>query len=434
MYDLVIKNGLVYSEESFQKKHVYIANGKIADISSADYPAKTSIDVSGLEVLPGIIDPHVHFALDLGTISSKDDFLTGSIAAAYGGVTTIIDFLDPTADSVSVEKAYHKRLKEAQTSCIDYTFHATIKAPKNNLEAYVKTVKTLGLHSLKFFTTYSESHRKTSDEAIKKLLTLSKKYNLLLLGHIENDALIHHDERFTYRDLKTSRPSVAETVEALKMVEYLKHSDGKLYMVHVSSGNTLEAIIETGRSLLGKQLFLESCPQYFTFTDKILDSSQGALYTFAPPVRSQAEQDLLFKYQSYLHTFATDHCAFNKEDKQAEKLSDIPLGIGSIEHSFGIMRYHFGEHVINRMSKSVATLFQLKQKGSIAIGNDADIHVFDPTPHTIQSHHGGTNYTPYIGVKSAGQTVHTLVRGQFVIKNKKLIKHRGKLIRSDYNG
>ncbi len=429
MYDKAIINGNVYLENGFAKTNIYIQGEKIALISDTLYEALDVLDAKGLEVLPGLIDPHVHFDLDLGFIRSKDTFKTGSKAAAYGGVTTIIDFLEPVDSYELLQNALSVRLNEARQTAIDYTFHACIKAPKEDLETFVKTVKLLGLKSIKFFTTYSESNRKTPDEAIKKLLDLSAQHNILLLGHLEDDTLIHHDDAFTYKDLLKSRPSVAETVEALKMIEYLKHSDGKLYMVHVSSGNTVEAILENGKRLLGLQLFLESCPQYFTFTDKVLNQDNGMLYTLAPPMRSKEEQALLFKRHHAFHTFATDHCAFNTSDKNKNKLSEIPLGIGGIEFSFGIMRNLLGDSVINKMTKHVADIFGIKNKGQIKVGHDADIMIFKPSKSIIKQHHGGTDYSPYIGVETSGYTIHTMVRGNYVIKNREYLEHQGKFIK-----
>ena len=258
MFDLFIKNGFVYLNGHFVKTNIGVLGEKIAYIGNDVYPAKQTYNAQQRRVLPGLIDPHVHFDLYCGTISSRDNFYYGSKSAAYGGITTIVDFLDPSRNSDELKKTFEDRMKRAEKCNVDYHFHACIREPNGNLEEYVLTMKKLGINTVKLFTTYSETHRRTYDKDIKKLLKYSKKYKFLVLAHIENDEMINRDEKLTYKDLSNARPSIAETSEALKLCKFAKQTGGYLYMVHCSSGETLKEICKNYYEYLGKNIFSKS--------------------------------------------------------------------------------------------------------------------------------------------------------------------------------
>lgn len=430
MYDYAIMNGSVYLDGRFQTTNLYIQGDKIALISDEYLSATHVIDAEGLEVLPGIIDPHVHFGLKVGVMKSVDDFYHGSVAAAYGGVTSIIDFLDPASNAEELEKAYYQRLNLAQNSVIDYRLHACLKDPDGDIEQFILKMKELDLHTLKIFTTYSDTNRRTYDEDIIKLLKLTKKYDFLLLVHVENDGLIRIEKDFTYQDLPISRPSQSEENEALKLAGFVRDYGGRLYMVHLSSGNTIASLKEHYADVLNKSFYVESCPQYFTFTNECYEREDGFLYTMAPPLRSFSSRKLLFEHQANIDTIGTDHCAFNAADKKDRLLKEIPLGVGSIEHSFTIMRHHLGDSVIKKMTKNVADLHYLSQKGEIKVGNDADLVLFKKEPRSIiLDKHGKADYSLYIGQPSSGQVISTMVRGTFIILDRVFLGGEGQWIK-----
>ncbi len=418
MFDKRIINGQVYLDSKFKKTNIYILGEEITKITQELLPAKESIDVNNALVMPGLVDPHVHFNLDLGSIRSRDDFYFGTLEAAYGGVTTIIDFLDPVDNVEDLEKAYYRRLEEASKAVVDYSFHATIKNPKCDLESFVLKMKELGINSLKLFTTYSESSRRTFDEQIIELLKLSEKYKFLLLAHIESDNLIDLNPSFNYNCLLKSRPTLAETKEALKLAAFAEKYGGYLYMVHLSSGITLEKLKKDFPGILNKKFFVESCPHYFIFTNDFLERCDGQLYTMAPPLRTRKERTLLKDNFDDIFSIGTDHCAFNKKDKEQRLLKDIPLGIGGIEFSFDVMYELFKEKAIDKMSKNICSLYpNLEKRGEIKEGNFASIFVYEIFDNFIGDSHGKTDYNLYENFKRSGQVIHTINRGQFVIKN-----------------
>ena len=423
MYDLAILNGQLYIEGSLKKQHLYINGDHIVAISDEVHQAREVYDATDRWVMPGLIDPHVHFELNCGKYTSSDDFYTGSIAAAYGGITTVIDFLDPISSEKELVRAFNERNQLASKSMIDYKFHVTVKDPVNEVVPIVKTMKTLGLNSIKLFTTYSDSGRRTYDREIVELLKLSREEGFVVLAHVEKDESITIEASFTPADLPISRPEMAETEEALKLAGFAKETDGHLYMVHVSSGNTLEALVKAFPEILGENLFLESCPHYFEFNEERFEGEQGYLYTMAPPLRSEVSREKLIHGFGHLHTIGTDHCPFTAIQKKQKHLIGMPLGIGGVEHSFSLMATRYGIKAIDKMTTMPAKIFGLyPKKGSLDVGTDADIAIYNPhMTHLIETDHSKAGYSVYKDLEVAGQIETTLCKGQFIIKNNALV-------------
>ena len=429
-YDTFFKNGFVYTNGRFSKKNIGIINQKIAYIGNDVFDAYQTIDCRNKKIIPGLIDPHVHFDLFCGTIPSRDDFYYGSKSAAYGGITTIVDFLDPSRNAKELKESFTERMEKAKRCNVDYHFHACIREPNGSLEEYVLTMKELGINTVKLFTTYSETHRRTYDKDIKKLLRLSRKYHFLVLAHIENDEMINRDESLTYEQLSEARPSEAETTEALKLCKFAVQTKGHLYMVHCSSGKTLQAIVNEYYAYLGKNIFIESCPQYFKFNNSVLKGNQGHLFTFAPPLRSEEERQLLIKNIKYVNAIGTDHCAFFLEDKKCHPtIQGMPLGVGGVESSFGIMYQMFGDLIIDKMSVNLAKIERFEGKSEIKVGNFADLVILSGTNHTYGKPHGNVDYSIYENITVDTTIESTMVRGTFVLENGQFHEFEGQYIK-----
>lgn len=427
MYDLLIKNGRIWYQGEFKQRNIYINDDRFELITQKDFEAKEVIDAKDGLVLPGLIDPHVHFDLDLGHIHSKDDFYHGSKQAAYGGKSVYIDFLDPVDHFNDLEAAYIQRKKQVDVSYTDYLFHATIKNPQCDLELFVKKMLSLNIYSLKCFTTYSESGRRTNDNDIIELLKLSKKYRFLLLVHIEDDQLILRDVNASYQDLLKSRPSLAEYRQTLKLAQYVRDYGGYLYMVHLSSGKTLDMLVNQFGDILNQNFFVESCPHYFLFNHQFVNGRKGFLYTMAPPLRTKEEQLILRELFPYVFSIGTDHCAFNRIDKNQYFLKDTPLGIGGIEHSFDVLYALFGPAIIPKMSSHIVGLFpQLKGYGEIKEGYFANLIIYQEGHHQITHHHGKTDYDLYRDMDKLTDLTHHLIRGSWVIKDRELLNPQGR--------
>lgn len=426
MFDLGLIGGKLYIDGHFIDSNLYVNGEKIAALSSDIFPCKEVIDCEGKQVLPGFIDPHVHFKLNLGEFESADDFESGSIAGAFGGITTFIDFLDPIFNNMEFEDKFASRLALAESSFIDYTFHTTLGNYNDDVQMLSSLSQAAGLTSVKVFTTYSESNRRCSDDVIRILLTTP----LTILSHTEDDSLVKSSWETVY-DYESSRPVFSELSEARKLADAVKATGGKLYIVHTSAGSTVDMLKDDFPEILGRQLFIESCPQYFNLTKDLFSHEDGRHYLLAPPLRSEEEKEKLKSNFDLINTIGTDHCPFLLEEKDRyTDANKVPKGIGGIEYSFILMYTLFGDKIIDRFTKNPAEIFGLTEKGTLAIGTDADIVIFNPTAETIiTSGHSKSDYSPYEGFHAKGSIESTIVRGDFVIKNKELFKHKGRFIR-----
>lgn len=428
MYDKALINGKVYIDGSFRKTNLYIKDGKFEVITPQIFPAIETIDVNDLEILPGLIDPHVHFDLDLGEFTSADDFKNGSITAAYGGITTYIDFLDPVFKSSEFESSFKNRSIAAKDSVIDYAFHATLGNYDDAVKPLIEQCIDSGISSIKVFTTYSESNRRCSSSIIEELLET----DLTVLSHSEDDSLVDSSWE-TISDFESSRPVQSELNAVETLAGLVEKTNGKLYIVHTSSGSTLEMIKEDYPLLINKHLFMESCPQYFYLSKDLFERENGCHYLLAPPLRSKEEQAKLIEHFSSVFSIGTDHCPFTIAEKETYRDAyKVPKGLGSIEYSFLLMRNLFGDIVIDKMSLNPARIFNLSAKGSIALGKDADLFIIDPLQTTrVTSGHSKCDYSAYEGIELDGQIISTLSNGEFVIRNRELIHHKGRYVRRE---
>jgi dihydropyrimidinase len=434
LHDLGIMNGMAYMDRSFQKVNIYIDDDIIRCISSDVKPCRKTYDAKGKKIIPGLIDPHVHFELDTGNIVSCDDFYSGSVSAAFGGVTTFIDFLDPVSKSGDLESALEKRKKLAEKSIVDYKFHATLANPAGQTRELAEIAKSKGLDSIKIFTTYSESGRRTYEKEIRELLSLSKELGFILLVHAENDNMVGVLPGHKVWDITAARNEEAEISEALSLAGMVEETGGNLYMVHVSSGHTIQALSIRYPHLLGKRFHIESCPHYFFLNLHEYDHEDGYLFTMVPPLRSHRSQGLLLNNVDLVETIGTDHCAYMKKDKEKENLKDIPMGVGSIEYSFLTMYGLLGNGAIDRMSENPAKIFGLyPRKGVIREQSDADLVILDDDgPYLNTEDHSASDYSIYtqgVGAfASMIKVVSVISRGRFVIEDEELKGGNGKCL------
>lgn len=420
MHDLMFSGGKVYQDGRFVEANLYIDGEKIAAITPERKAAKRQIDCLGLLILPGLIDPHVHMELDLGFTTSSDDFYKGSVEAVKGGVTTIIDFLAPIGHESQLDEAFRSRLDLAEKSVADYAMHATLGSFQGDVNKLIPAVKAKGMSSIKVFTTYSESDRMVPPQILHELLDRE----IVTMVHAEEDRLVNAD----WPDISTyeaSRPLEAELGALNHLLANL--GKGTLYVVHVSSGSGVELL--AGRD----RVIIESCPHYFYLSKEQFKGAFGGLYLLAPPLRSEEEKASLNKNFESVYTIGTDHCPFPKSEKLASRnASAIPKGIGSIRYSFLLMYSKFGEPVIEKMSSHVAKVFQLKDKGRLAPGYDADLFILDPQGETVvKTGSESEDYSVYEGLRLKGRIESTMIRGHFVMEAGEVICAKGRYIRSD---
>ncbi|MEA4972625.1 MAG: amidohydrolase family protein [Candidatus Metalachnospira sp.] len=379
MYELGIMNGNVYLNGSFIKTNIYVKDGRVAALSTDKFECNKYDDVNGRKVLPGFIDPHVHFSLTVGENTSTDDFESGSVNGLLGGVTTYIDFLDPVKTKNELKKAFDDRMKLAENSASDYAFHSCLANPSDSAKDMIKESLKCGITSIKLFTTYSNTDRRTYDDYIFELLKLSKMYNTRIVIHSENDDLVDYSKEILIKDHEKSRDTLCETTEVLKLAQMARISRGNLYIVHVSAGTTADIISrEYSKELKEGGIIMESCPHYFIMNSDFYKKKNGYLYTMTPPLRPEDDRVLLCAHIDEISTIGTDHCPFTAKMKEHKYTSETPMGIGGIKYSFLNMYTDFGEKVIDKFTVNPAKAYNMyPRKGTLLVGADADIVIFD---------------------------------------------------------
>lgn len=449
-YDLVLIGGEICDGADICRANLYISEGKIADITPKNvyHPARASLDCSGLVVLPGFIDPHVHLGLRLSRYTSSDNFSSGSDAALSGGVTTIFDFTEPIYDHEGFMKNLADRLKDASICKIDYGLHITLGgniklSPEEVSELAVGT----GCPTIKVFTAYGDTNRRTDDGYLYELLKSSGKMGSVVMVHAENDELIKINSRRypgTFEYLSDIRATESEVEAVTKVALLATKAKGQAYIVHLSSGETV-SWIESFAGISRENVVFETCPQYLTLNKELLKRKDGYLYTFCPPLRSKKESELLVRAlrEGFISTVGTDHCPFTLDEKTESggRLDSVPYGIASLGITYSVVNTLLDGDLlklVRLLSKNPARYMGIyPEKGSLLPGTDADIVVVNPKERfTVQDPaYGKAEYWPYKGLELKGKVKYTLLRGQLAFDGSTILVDEGNgnfLKRSEY--
>jgi dihydropyrimidinase len=440
--DLIIKNGMVVTATESYRADIGVDGGTIALIGR-DLPGEEVIDAAGMLVLPGGVDPHTHMELPFMGSISADDFRTGTIAAACGGTTTIIDFAIQGAGQ-TLRQALDIWLKKAEgKACIDYGMHVAIGAMDDERMAEMGDMVGLGVPSFKVFMAYKGSFM-VDDETLFRALLRAKEIGGLIAVHAENGDILHYLINKHVAEGKTepiwharSHPPEAEAEATHRAVIMAGMTGAPLYVVHMTAGDALEAL-KAGRAK-GFKVFGETCPQYLMFSvEKYAEPGfEGAKYVMSPPLREKGDAEALWKGLAGgdLQAVGTDHCPFNfvgQKDMGKDDFSKIPNGMPSVETRLPLL-YHFGVNQgrfsVNRFVELVATgparLFGLlPRKGTFSVGADADLVLWDPNKEqrlTRESLHMNVDYSPYEDVTVRGYPALTLQRGKVIVRNNQFV-------------
>ncbi|WP_198160127.1 dihydropyrimidinase [Photobacterium sp. J15] len=438
---ILIRQGLVVDHQQAQQADILIKDGKIADVAPviSAFPADTQvIDASGLYVMPGGIDVHTHFNIDVGIARSSDDFYTGTRAAACGGTTSVVDHMGfgPKGCNLHHQLAVYKKYAK-ENAVIDYSFHGVIQHINEEiLSEMASMVEEEGISSFKLYLTYGY---KLDDESVLRALIQLKKVNALTTVHPENDAAIAMRREMLLEQGKTapkyhaeSRPLECEAEAIARMINLAKLAgDAPLYIVHLSNGLGLDYVRLARRNK--QPVWAETCPQYLLLDDRCYERDDALKFILSPPLRPQEEREKLWQglIDGSIDTVATDHCSFTYHDQKQrgkDNFSACPNGMPGVENRMPLL---FSEGVMSgRISPSrfveltsylPAKLFGLyPQKGCLAKGADADLVLFDPEQQVTTTHdllHDNTDYTPYEGMNCHGWPIMTLSRGRVVACN-----------------
>lgn len=443
MFDLVIKNGTIVTAEAVYPADVGIQGERIAALGQ-ELRGEREIDATGKLVTPGAIDVHVHLQMPIGDFVSADDFFTGTRAAALGGTTTVIDFVEPEAEQTMLDALAARRAEADVRVVIDYGLHMTIGPNEMGKLKQVTAAAGAGCASFKLYMAYD---LRLDDGQLFQALEAVRDAGALPIVHAENwdviCTLIARNlaaGRTEPRWHPRSRPASMEGEAAGRIIDLATLAGTPLYVFHVSCGDVVERI--AAAQLRGLPVYGETCPQYLLLTDSLFDRPgvEGAFPVCSPPLRSQADQSQLWAAlaQDKLQVVSTDHCPFSREDK-ASGLGDfsrIPGGVPSIEARFPAMyaygvrtdRFSIGRWV-DICCTTPARLFGLTRKGIIAAGYDADLVVFDPKQQvklSAETLHENVDWTVYDDLEVTGWPLITISRGELIAENGKFYGQPGR--------
>ncbi len=404
----------------------------------------TVIDAAGCYVFPGGIDPHTHLDMPFGGTITADDFATGTVAAALGGTTSIVDFaLHTKGDSLANALAAWKKKAEGKAA-IDYGFHVTIADGRDETLNEIGTmIEREGVNSFKCFMAYKHVLQ-VDDETIFRVLKAAKHFGGLVQVHAENgdviavtveEALARGETEPRHHAM--TRPVEAEGEATHRAIRLAEMAEAPLYVVHVSSAMAADAISD-GRKR-GLPIYGETCPQYLVCDDADYDRPDfaGANYVMSPPLRPKWNQNVLLRKlkNSELQTFGSDHCSFNncgQKELGRFDFSKIPNGAPTIEDRFSIL-WHYGVNAgvispnqfVALAATNAAKLFGLfPRKGTIAIGSDGDVVVWDPVPErTISAgtHHMNVDNSIFEGLTVKGRARHVFSRGELIVDDGRFV-------------
>ncbi|QIB35234.1 dihydropyrimidinase [Ancylobacter pratisalsi] len=451
-FDTVIRNGRIATASDVFSCDIGIREGRIAALGTDLGDAGEVIDAAGKWVLPGGIDSHVHIAQPSGEgIVMADDFASATRSAAYGGNTTVLPFcLQENGQSLRAAlKDYHAK---AEGECyIDIAFHLIISDPTEQvLGQELPALVADGYPSFKVFMTYDGLA--LSDRQMLEVMEVARQTGALVMVHAENYDMIRFLTDRLEREGSTaprfhaaSRPIVAESEATHRAISLAALSEVPLMVVHVSNREAMDEIRRAQAK--GLRVMGETCPQYLVLTAKDLDglNMEGAKYVCSPPPRDTESQIACWEglQQGVFSVFSSDHCPFRYDDPQGKLIPKgrtsfrwVPNGIPGVAarlpilFSEGVMK---GRIDINRFVAVTATnhakIYGLyPRKGTIAVGADADIAIWDPDIRQTLTHDqlkDGSDYTPYEGIEITGWPVLTMVRGQVVVREGALTGARG---------
>lgn len=456
----IIKNGRIITAEQDYSADIFIDKDKITLIGeNLKNQADKVIDAKNKYVIPGGIDVHTHLDMPFGGTTSIDDFESGTKAAAFGGTTCLIDFAIQ-AKGTRIRDALDIWWGKAQgKATIDYGLHMIITdLPDAHMEDMSDMVKE-GITSFKLFMAYPDVLM-VDDATIYKTMKHTSKTGALVCMHAENGSVIDLIVQKALAEGKTApiyhaltRPTTAEGEAVNRAIALAEMAGAPVYIVHLSSNDALEKVAEARDR--GLPVYAETCPQYLflSLDDMGKDGFEDAKLVFTPPLREKWHQDKLWAglQKNTLQIVSTDHCPFCfKEQKELgiDDFTKIPNGGPGIEHRLQLL-FEGGVNErrisVNRWveltSTSPAKMFGLyPRKGTIAVGSDADIVIWDPEfEHTlsVQTHHMHVDYSMFEGKKIKGNAETVLSRGEIIIENNSFLGKTGRgnfLKRDSYAG
>jgi dihydropyrimidinase len=444
MYDLVIENGLLITPGGLVDAGVAVEDGRIAALGSG-LAGRQRIDAQGCYVLPGGVDIHAHLHLKLANVESADTFGSASVAAACGGTTTVIDFVDPQPGQGMLDALSARRAQADPQVAIDYGLHMTIPAwhgAKESRLAELEEVMDAGVPTFKLYQAY-EGYM-LDDAALYRVMAQIADLEARVVLHSETGPLLEEFRREALADglveaiwHERTRPARLEATAIHRAAEIAHAAGAPLHIFHIGCTDAIGEVVNA--RLRGVFITGETCPQYLLLSaDEHLDQPDGHRFLCAPPLRSPDHQEMLWTAlaEGDLHVISTDHCSWRLADKEGKAdFTQVPGGLPGVEARLALL-HHFGVNE-ERLSltrwvevccTNPAQIAGLQSKGSLLPGYDADLVIFDPEREQTLSAatlHGACDWTPYAGITLTGWPRDVLLRGEVIVQNGRYVGQPG---------
>ncbi len=437
-YDLLVKNGTVITATGQSKCDVGIAGGKIVALAQKLEPenAVTVCDATDMLVLPGAIDAHTHLQMPFGGTVSADSYLSGTRAAACGGVTTVFDYPIQRKGSSILGTLEPKLEILERDACVDYALHCCITDLNDGaiLTEMAEAVNR-GFTSFKCFLVYKKEGMMVDDATLVRLMLRAKELGAMINVHAENPDIIDLNIARFLQEGETSpwyhylsRPEFVEAEADKRVAHWSKNFNTPVYVVHMADKEGLEACLDAKKA--GAPLYIETCPQYLEFTCDVYKREDGRNFVCSPPMKNKESQDSLWLAlkNDLIDTVATDHCPFMQKEKDwgKEDFTKIPNGCAGVENLYPYMlsaankgKLSFSQ-VVRLCATRPAEIFGCANKGEIAVGKDGDIVIYDrkkPFTISVKNMHSDYDHTIWEGKELQGYPVKTYLRGQLVYEN-----------------
>lgn len=442
---LLIRNGqIITATDNYQAD--ILCDGETIEAIGNDLPVSAGtevIDATGKCVFPGFIDPHVHIYLPFMGTYAKDDYGSASRAALVGGTTTVIEMCCPSRGEDPLE-GFELWLSKAEgKSACDFTFHMAVSRFNENTERELREIVSRGIASFKVFLAYKDFFG-VNDNELYETLKLAKELGVIVTAHCENETLVAQLQQQLLAEGKTgpewhepSRPAAVEAAGVAHLMSFAELTGTHIYVVHTSCKPAVEAAMAARAR--GVNVWLETVAPYLVMDSSYAEQPnfEGAKYVMSPPIRHISHQDYLWNSirNREISTVATDHAPFDfvgQKEMGREDFTKIPNGIPTIEHRVDLL-YTYGVRkgridlctFVDCASTQAAKLFGLfPRKGTIAVGSDADLVIYDPEYRGVisaKTHHMATDYSAFEGWPLEGRSDTVLVRGQVQVRGGKFV-------------
>jgi dihydropyrimidinase len=443
---LLIHGGTVISESDVAPYDIVIEGERIAAQGQTGTfdPASFDevLDATGLLVLPGLVDPHVHFDSPFMGSTTVHDFHSGTAAAAFGGITTVISFsTQPKGGSLLRNLEEHEQKADGQ-AYIDWSIHGILLDSSEQTLSEIPELVKAGVPTYKCFTTYRHSQRVMDDDSMLLVLRATAESGGMLMVHCENDAIVEYRLKLELAQGHTSwiyharsRPRTAENVAIQRVVDLMKEERAPVYIVHASTAESVQ-IIQKAQSE-GDPIHCETCTHYLVLTEDLLNSELGHLFICSPPLRTQRDIDALWKASRVgpIEVISSDDAELPSADRKRlseGRFDKVPSGMSGVEsrltmlYTEGVRKGRISlPRLVSLTAANPARLFGLfPQKGSLTPGSDADIVLFDPDVKwtmSAETLHMNTDFCPFEGREVFGKPKTVLCRGEVVIRDYELI-------------